>query len=145
MTVPAAGAEHAAQLADLAHEVRRGHGRVEVGPAAGDLLDELVIADLVGAGRESGLGLRARREDDHAGGLAGAVGQVDGAAHHLVSLARVDAETHRDLDRGIELRRVRLLREAQGVERRVLAAGLDLGGAVLVSLAAECHVVSPPP
>src|SRR5690606_34432820 len=30
----AAGTEHAAQLADLAHEVRGGHGRVEVGPAA---------------------------------------------------------------------------------------------------------------
>src|SRR5699024_2016432 len=42
----AAGAEHAAQLADLAHQVRRGHGRVEVGPAAGDALDELVVADL---------------------------------------------------------------------------------------------------
>src|SRR5699024_5003352 len=69
----AAGAEHAAQLAHLAHEVRRGHGRVEVGPAAGDLLDQLVVADLVGAGLTGGVGLRTGREDDDAGGLAGAV------------------------------------------------------------------------
>src|SRR5699024_4652578 len=54
----AAGAEHTTQLAHLAHEVRRGHGRVEIGPAAGDLLDQLVVADLVGPGLAGGVGLR---------------------------------------------------------------------------------------
>src|SRR5699024_12199258 len=96
----AAGAQHATQTTDLAHQVRCSHGRVEVGPAAGDPLDQLVAADLVGAGLPGGVGLRTGREDDDAGGLAGAVGQVDGATHQLIGLAAIHAQTHGDLDGG---------------------------------------------
>src|ERR1700749_3634733 len=49
------------------------------------------------------LGRVAVGEDEHAGRLARAVGQVDRAADHLVLLAGVDAEPDRHLDGGIEL------------------------------------------
>ena len=55
----AARTEDLAETADLAHEVGRGDGGVEVGPAAGDLLDQVVGADEVGAGRDCCLGLVA--------------------------------------------------------------------------------------
>src|SRR5699024_9695150 len=139
----AAGAQHATQTTDLAHQVRCSHGRVEVGPAAGDPLDQLVVADLVGAGLPGGVGLRTGREDDDAGGLAGAVGQVDGATHHLIGLAGIHAQTHGDLDGGVELRRCGLLGQTHGVQRCVEAAVLDLGGAVPVCLATDCHCRQP--
>ena len=95
----ATGAEHLAETADLAHELRGRDRRVKGGVAARDLFDELNATDLVSTGRNSGLGCRARREDNDAGGLARAVGKVDGAAHHLVCLTRVDAELECDLNR----------------------------------------------
>ena len=91
-------AEDLTETTDLAHELGGRDGGVEVGVAGGHLLDELVATDLVGAGSDSGLGGGARCEHDDAGGLTGAVGQDDGAAHHLVCLAGVDAELERDLD-----------------------------------------------
>src|SRR3712207_8353492 len=45
------------------------------------------------------LGLRAAGEDGDAHALAGAVRQADHAAHHLVGVARINAEIHGDLDR----------------------------------------------
>ena len=99
-------AQHLAQPADLAHEVGGRHRGVEVGPACGDLLDQLVATDLVGAGGPGLLSLVTVGEHHDAGGLAGAVREVDRAADHLVGLARVDAEAQGDLDGRVELRRV---------------------------------------
>ena len=100
----AARAEHAAETADLAHQVGGRDDGVEVQEAALDPLDQVVGADVVGAGGAGLLGPVAGGEDEHAGGLAGAVGQVHRAADHLVGLARVDAEPEGDLDRRVELR-----------------------------------------
>ena len=50
------------------------------------------------------LGGLAGGEHGDADVLAGTAGQGDGAAHHLVGLARVDAEAHRDVDGLVELR-----------------------------------------
>ena len=66
-------AEHLAQAADLAHQVGGGDGGVEVGPAAGDLVDQVVAADEVGAGGARLLGLLTGGEDQDPSGLAGAV------------------------------------------------------------------------
>jgi hypothetical protein len=82
-------AQHAG---DLCHLVGGGDGGVEVQPAALDAFDQVVTADHVRAGRGGGFGLVPHREHHDAGSLAGVVRQVDGAAHHLVSLTRVDAE-----------------------------------------------------
>jgi hypothetical protein len=133
----ATGAEDAPEPADLAHHVRRRDDGVEVQPAAGDLLDELVGADVVGAGLTGGLGPVAGREDQHPGGLAGAVRKVDRAAHHLVCLAGVDTEAHGDVDRGVELGAARLLGERHGAEGgvdRVLIDGRGGGPVLLASL-----------
>ena len=46
----AARAEHLAEPADRAHHVRRRDDRVEIHPAAENLLDEFLAADFVGAG-----------------------------------------------------------------------------------------------
>src|SRR5690606_41621719 len=67
-----------------------------------------------------------RREDDDAGRLARPVREDDGAAHHLVRLARVDAELERDLDRGVELGRSGLPGDADRRGGAVELAGLEL-------------------
>ena len=99
-----ARAENAAEPTDFAHHVGRGHDGVEVQVALRDLVDQLVGAHLVGASRNRGLGAVAGGEHQHPCRLAGAVGEVDGAADHLVRLTRVDPEPHGDVDRLVELR-----------------------------------------
>ena len=77
-------------------------------PAGLDLLDQVLGADLVGAVAERLLGLLALGEDDHPDDLARAVRQDDGAADHLVGVARVDAQPEMGLDRRVEGDRARL-------------------------------------
>ncbi len=67
-------------------------------------LGKILGADDVGAGGRRLVGLGPAGEDGDADGLAGAVRQVDHAADHLVGVARVDAEVHRDLEGLVELR-----------------------------------------
>jgi hypothetical protein len=73
---------------DEAHAVGRREGDVELEPAGLDLLDEVLAADLVGAGAQRLLGLVALGEDGHPDDLAGAVRQDDRPADHLVGVAR---------------------------------------------------------
>src|SRR6476469_8941762 len=56
------------------------------------------------SGRARLVGLGAAREHRDALRAPRAVRQVDHAAHHLVGVARVDPEVHRDLDGLVELR-----------------------------------------
>src|SRR6201999_1547493 len=81
-------------------------------------------------------GAVAGGEHEHAGGLAGAVGQVDGAADHLVLLAGVDAEPEVNLDGRVELRYLGRLRQLDRVTRAVERVVVDLGVGVLIRLAA---------
>ncbi len=132
----ATGAEHAAEATDLAHHVRgRDHG-VEVGPAAGHLVDELVATDDVGAGLTGGVGLLGVGEDQDPGGLAGAVREVDGAAHHLVGLAGVDTEAHDDVDGLVELLLAGALGDLDRGQRGVELVLVELLGRRAVGLAA---------
>jgi hypothetical protein len=130
------GAEHATETADLAHHVGGGDHGVEVEPAAGDLLDQLVATDDVGAGLTGGLRLVGVGEHQDLGGLAGAVGQVDGAADHLVGLARVDTQTHDDVDGLVELLLARGLRDLDRGQRGVELVLVERLGRRAVGLAA---------
>ena len=71
--------------------------------AALDGLHQVFGADDVGARLLGFLGLVALGEHGDADVLAGALGQRHDAADHLVGVARVDAQVHRDLDGLVEL------------------------------------------
>ncbi len=128
----ATGAQDAAEAADLAHEVGGSNGDVEVGVALGDLLDELVAADLVGACGDRFLSARTNGEDEDAGGLAGAVRQGHGAADHLVRLAGVDTESEDDLNGRVELGDGGLLGQVQLAS----SGGVELTSAWILATAA---------
>ena len=120
----AARAEHLSELADGAHHVGRRHDGVEVHETALDLLDHLLAADHVGAGRLGFLLLLAAGNREHPLALAEPVWQYDGAAHHLVGVLRVDAEPQRQVDRLVELRVLDFLHERDRFLDRV---GASLG------------------
>src|SRR5215475_2746581 len=132
----AARAEHPAEAADLAHQVRCGDHRVEVEEAALDPLDQVIGAHVVGPGRLRLLGAGTGREYQDAGRLAGAVRQVNGAADHLVLLTRIDAEPEVDLDGRVELGHLRRLGELHRLGGAVQVLAVDLFRGVLVRLAA---------
>jgi hypothetical protein len=106
VTVPTFGfgIEHLAEPADQRHQVGGGNAAVEIDRAALHLLDQILRADHVGTRRARFVGLGATGEHAHAHAAAGAVGQADHAAHHLVGVAGIDAEIHCDLDRLVEFR-----------------------------------------
>ena len=131
----AARAEDTAQPADLAHHVGGGDDGVEIEVAAGDLLDEIVDADLVGARCDRGFCLLTGGEDEDPSRLASAVGKIDRAAHHLIRLAGIDAETHRHLDGLVELGRSHFLDQLHRRLGRVQLGAAALLGGGLVGLA----------
>src|SRR3989441_13379102 len=122
----AARTEHASEAADLAHEVRRRDGDIEVQPAALDPLRQILCADLVGTGRLRLAGLVTLRECDYPHLLTGAVRNNGRSADHLVGVLVVDTHTKEQLYRRVELGLARLLDELRRFLRRVLAAALDL-------------------
>ena len=75
--------------------------------------------------------LGAAGEHRHANRAARAVRQVADAADHLVGVARVDAEVHRDLDGLVELRLGPLLDQLHRLVDRVELRAVDAlaGGA----------------
>src|SRR5699024_661777 len=131
--------EGASQTADLAHHVRRRDDRVEAQPATVDLLDHIVVSDEVRPCLAGGFRVRAGADNPHPGGLPGAARQVDGAADHLVALARVDAQPHRDVHAGVEPLAGGTLRERDGLQWTVEAVSVDLRCGRPVCPAALCH------
>src|SRR5438093_2489092 len=127
--------EHATELADLAHEVRRRHGDVEFHPAAFDPLREILCADDVRARCLRFAGLIALCERDHAHRLAGAIGEHGSAAHHLIGVLGIDAHAHMQLDRRIEFRLAGLLDELHALFGWVFAKAIDLLRELVVALA----------
>src|SRR5690606_12656740 len=66
-------------------------------------------------------------------------GQIDGATHHLVGLAGVDAEPDRDLNGGVLLLRRRLLGQLGRLERGVELVAIHLLGGFAEGLAVLAH------
>ena len=79
------------------------------------VVDQILRADDVGARRLGFVRLGAAREDRDAQNAAGAVRQIDDAAHHLVGVFGVDAEIHGDLDGFVEFRLGALAHQLHGV------------------------------
>src|SRR5262249_49322308 len=121
----AARAQHFAEPADQRHEVGRGDAAVEIDVAALHFFHEVLGADHVGAGGFGFVGLGAAREHRHAHAAARTVRQVDDAAHHLIGMARVDAEIHRYLDRLVELGLGPLLDHLHRLFERIKLGAVD--------------------
>ena len=105
---------------------------------------QILGADDFGAGRRGFLGLVAAREHRDADVLAGALGQVDDAADHLVGVARIDAQVQRDFDGLVELGGGEALDEADRLVDAVELLAVDLVGLGLLLLGQLCHGLSPP-
>src|SRR5262249_2440244 len=112
---------------------------VEIDRAALHLLDQILGADDVGARRPRLVGLGAARKHPDPHAAAGAVRQVDHAAHHLVGVARIDTEVHRDLDGLIELRLGPLLDHLHRFFDRVELAAIDTFAELGRALSELCH------
>jgi hypothetical protein len=132
----AAGAERAAELADQRHEIGRGDGDVEVEKAALDAGHEVFGTDHIGACFSRGRRLVALGEHRDPYFFAGARRQADGASHHLVGLARIDAEASHDVDRLVELAVAEALDQRERLGARVLLFSVEVAQrfAVLFSL-----------
>ena len=130
----AAGTEHAAELADGGHHVRRRDRHVEVGHAALDLGGEIVGADELRTGLTSGRGGLALGEHRNADVLAGTGREGHGAADHLIGLARIDPETDHDVDGLVELLRTKRLDDADGLFVAVQTITIELLRVVAVLL-----------
>ena len=96
------GREHG-KTADNAHHIRGSDDNVEIKPVfLLDALDEVGVADILGAGLTGGSRAVVLCENEDADGLAGAVGENDGAANLLVGVTGVDAELNMDFDSLVE-------------------------------------------
>ena len=140
----AAAAEDAAEATDGAHHVRRRDCDVEVEPAGLDALGDILATDLVGTGAQRLLGLLALGEDHDANALAGAVGQDDRAADHLVGVARVDAQADVRLGRCVEADIRGLLEQIDGLVGRIRLRPVDerCGLFVLLAVSGIWHAPS---
>src|SRR5439155_4578321 len=86
------------------------------------------------------LGLVALREHEDAHGLTGAVRQDDRAADVLVRLARIDPESHRQLDGLVELgRAARVDEHRHGLVHRIALLAVDLCRGAPISFALLRH------
>ena len=93
------------EAADERHHVRGGDQQIAVRAALFlNALDQVFRSDDIRTGRDRVRRLLAAGEDPDDAGLAGAEGQVGRAAHHLIAVARIDAQVHRDIDGLVELR-----------------------------------------
>ena len=96
-----------------------------------------------GAGRAGSVGLVALGEHQDAGGLAGAVGQHDGAADLLVSVTGVNTQLHMQLDGLIKLSGSGLADELQTFLGIIQCSLVDLLGDLLIFLTSK-HTLHPP-
>src|SRR5579859_88668 len=107
----AARAEFFTEATNFAHDIGSRDGDIEASPVGFDLLYQIVQADEISAGG-FGLGdLFALGEDQHFDFFTGACGQHGDAAHHLVSVTRINAKLHVNLDGRVELHVVHLFEE----------------------------------
>jgi hypothetical protein len=130
---------------DHRHHVGSGDAAVEVDLTALDRLGEIIGPDHVGAGCLGFVGLVTPGEHRDPQCLARAVRQIHRTTHHLVGVARVDAEIEGKLDALVELGRGVLLDQRDRLGERVCLGPVDLRLGGGQSLALACHRPTPPP
>src|SRR5271166_3162043 len=131
----ATGTEDPTEGSHLTHEVGRRDGHVEVEEALVlDARNQVVGAHDVGSRRASLGRLVARGENRYPGAPPGAGRQRERPADDLVGFARVDPETHRELDRLVEPRLREGLDQVDRLRRRVVMLTIELAQALLVLL-----------
>ena len=135
------GTQHLTQATNFTHHIGGCNCCVEVGPAARDLSDQLVRTDIVSARCLSCGSLIACSNNNHAGGLTGAVRQVHGAANHLVGLTGVNRKAQSHLNGCISFSGGSLLRQGYCLGGGVEFTLFNLGYSRLVRLAALCHLL----
>src|SRR5579863_1978564 len=127
--------ENAPELfTDLCHHVRRSHCNVEFAEAAFDAVDQILIADDVGAGFLRRLRVVTLSECDNANDATRSVRQQHRAANVLVALFRIDAETNVGFDCFGELRVGVFLDERNRFGRREQLPAIVLGEEFLEAL-----------
>eukprot|EP00042_Codosiga_hollandica_P026760 m.128533 g.128533 ORF g.128533 m.128533 type:complete len:312 (-) comp52295_c0_seq7:6802-7737(-) len=136
----AARAQDLTQGTDDTHRVRRGDDHVEGHVARLDALGQVFHADNVSTSGTGFVSLGALGEDGDALGLAGAIGQHDGAANDLVRLLGIDAELHGNVDGLIELGGGQALDQFEGFGQRVQLGRFDLASQRLLLLGELGHV-----
>src|SRR3981081_396281 len=102
-------------------------------------LGDVPRADVIGASRFRLFRLVAVGDDEHAHRLTGARGEDYRAAHSLVGVLRIDAETDRDFHGLIELRERGGLDDVDGLARLVSGVDVPLLGGGLELLAVFSH------
>ena len=137
----ALGAQHLTEAANHAHHVRAGDDHIEIKPVfLLNLLNQIHIAHIVGAGLAGGIGLVGLGKHQHADSLAGAMGQHDSAADLLVSVTGVNAQLHVKLNGLVKLGLRGLADEVHTLSGFILSALVDQLGALLIFLASkQCY------
>ena len=129
-----AGTQNLTQTADLAHHVRGCNSSVEVSEASGHLFQQVIGADVVSTCFTGSFSTVSGCEHQDRSGLTGAVREVHGAAHHLVGLAGVDAQTECNFDGRVELRNGGFLGQGYCLVRGVVSVSRDFFGCGPVGL-----------
>ena len=132
-------AELTAELANLGHEIGGGDDEIEIHHSAFNLRKQIVGANEFGACVASGLrGIAGGKHcDANIGTGAGRKG--NGATNHLVGLAGVNAQTHRQFDGFIELRRCQRLHLGDSFGQAMLRGVVETRCCCVVLLTVLCH------
>ena len=135
----AAGAEQFTETTDNAHHVGRGNRYVEIEPAALNLRNQIIGADIIRAGRFSFLSFFARHECQNFFRLADTVRQDNRAANLLVGIFRVNAKANMHFDCFVEFRRGGFLHELNGFVGGVKFPVFDKSQSFAETFALLCH------
>ena len=99
------GAEHLTKTTNKAHHVWRRDAAFKLNLAVLADFEQVFCANDISTRSKGFFSLCAACEHANANGFAGALGQRDNAAHHLIGMTRINAEVERHFDAFIKLRR----------------------------------------
>ena len=138
-------AEHLTKPAHQAHHVRRRDAAIKLDLAFLHQGSQVIRTHHIRTGGLGFISLGATGENANTHGLAGAMGQAHHAAHHLVRMAGVNAEVHRNFNGFVKLRLGPALGDLHRLIQRVSLFAVNARIGCLQALTLLCHDLSPPP